>query len=292
MTVLRGCAALFLWFSAAAALHAQSDGRPEIVEQEPVAGQVHMLSGGGGANVSVLVGNGRALLVDSKGPAVTDQIVAIVEALSGGNVAYLINGHVHPDHTDGNANFGERGAIIVAHVQVREILAAGQRGGPPAPRAAWPVLTFPDGGGLTLHFDGEPVHISHAPPAHSHDNSIVYFERSNVLHLGDLYSPSRYPVIAGGTIDGFIAAADIALELADDDTRIVPGIGAVGDRQALSAYRDMLITVRDRVAQAIAEGASLESAIASQPTRGYDAVWGAPDHRLFLPVIYEQLSGR
>jgi glyoxylase-like metal-dependent hydrolase (beta-lactamase superfamily II) len=292
MSPFRWPAAAALSFVLASAALAQSNDPPDRVISTLVAGQVHMLSGGGGANISVLVGRGRALLVDSKGPAVTAQIVAIVNGLSGGEVEYLVNGHVHPDHTDGNANFAERGATIIAHAQVREILAAGQRGGPPAPRAAWPVLTFPDGGGVSVYFDGEPVHITHAPPAHSHDNSIVFFERSNVLHLGDLYSTSRYPVIAGGTIDGFVAAADIALALADRNTKIVPGIGAVSDRQGLSVYRDMLATVRERVAQGIADGKSLDEVTASQPTRGFDQTWDAPDHPLFLPVIYTQLSAR
>lgn len=273
-------------------LYAQGGDAPAAVSVEPVAGRVHMLSGGGGANISLLVGDGRALIVDSKGPAVADQIVSIAAELSGGEIAFLINGHVHPDHTDGNALMGERGVTIIAHEEVRKVLAAGQRGGPPSPESAWPVVTFGDGDGLRLFFDGEPVRILHAPPAHSLGNSIVFYEQSNVMHLGDLYGPSRYPVIAGGTIDGFIAAADLALGLADTDTKIVPGVGAVADRDQLEAYRNMLVTVRERVAAEIAAGKSLDEVIASRPTRGFDATWGAPDHRLFLPVIYEQLSAR
>lgn len=290
MLTLR-CPTALLALLALSAADAQSD-RSEPVSAAPVAGSVHLLSGAGGANVSLLVGDGRALIVDSKSPAAAEQIAAHARRLSGGDVAYLINGHVHPDHTDGNAFFGERGTVIIAHEQVREILAAGQRGGPPSPEAAWPVLTYPDGGALELDFDGEPVRVFHAPPAHSHDNSIVHFERSNVLHLGDIYGPSRYPVIAGGTIDGFVEACDIALELADASTRIVPGVGSVTDREALRAYRDMLATVRQRVARALAEGQSLEDVIASRPTREFDATYGAPDHRLFLPVIYEQTANR
>jgi glyoxylase-like metal-dependent hydrolase (beta-lactamase superfamily II) len=276
----------------AAAWGAFSTVLAQEISVEPVAGRVHLVSGGGGANVSVLAGDGRALIVDSKSPAAAEEIAAQARTLSGGDVAYLINGHVHPDHTDGNVYFGERGAVIVAHAEVREILAAGQRGGPPSPPAALPTLTFPDGGDLTLVFDDEPVRIFHAPPAHSHDNSIVHFMRSNVLHLGDIYGPSRYPVIAGGTIDGFIEGCDMALALADAETRIVPGVGAATGRETLRAYRDMLALVRERVARAIEGGASLEDVIASQPTREFDATYGAPDHRLFLPVIYEQLGAR
>lgn len=286
MSTLRASAALVVVYCAVGAVLAQE------VSVDAVAGRVHVVSGGGGANVSVLTGRNRALIVDTKSPASAEAIAARARALSGGEVAYVINGHVHPDHTDGNAFFGERGAVIVAHAEVREILAAGQRGGPPSPPAALPTLTFPDGGDLTLVFDGEPVRVFHAPPAHSHDNSIVHFVDSNVLHLGDIYGPSRYPVIAGGTIDGFIEGCDVALALADADTRIVPGVGAVTGRDALRAYRDMLATVRDRVAQAVADGATLDDVIAAQPTREFDATYGAPDHRLFLPVVYAQLAQR
>ena len=262
------------------------------VEFEHVAGNVYMLSGGGGANSSLLVGADGALLVDSKSPAATAQIVAIANELSGGSIRYLLNGHVHPDHTNGNANFGSLGATIIAHEQVREVLAGGQRGGPPSPDAALPVITFPDSGEMSLHLNGESVQIFHAPPAHSHDNSIVHYRGSNVLHLGDLFSPSRYPVIAGGTFDGFIGGINLALEHADADTKVIPGVGAVASHQQLMDFRDMLVAVRDRVADLVADGNTLEEIIAAQPTREFDAVWGAPDHRLFLPIVYSQLGGQ
>ena len=172
------------------------------------------------------------------------------------------------------------------------MLAAGQRGGPPAPPAALPAVTFPDGGGVTLFVAGERVEVLHAPPAHARDNSIVHYVDSNVLHLGDLYSPSRYQLIAGGTFRGFIEAAELALSLSDDATKIVPGVGAVSSRADLEAYRDMLITVRDRVAALVREGKSLEQVIEAKPTAEFDATWGSPDHMLFLPAIYAELARR
>ena len=111
-----------------------------------------------------------------------------------------------------------------------------------------------------------------------------------MLHLGDLFSPSRYPVIAGGTFDGFIEAADTALARTNAETKIVPGVGAVADRSQLLAYRDMLAAVRQRVADLVADGKTLVEVVEAQPTREFDATWGAPDHRLFLPVVYAQLS--
>jgi len=264
---------------------------PPPVRAERVAGRVYMLTGGGGANSTLLVGDEASLLVDSKSAGAHDQIVAIAKELGGAPIRYLVNGHVHPDHTGGNELFGASGVTIVAHEGVRSVLAAGQRGGPPAPAAALPVVTFPDGGGVTLFVSGERIEITHAPPAHSPDNSIVRYVDSNVLQLGDLYGPSRYQLIVGGTFQGFIDAAEIALKLADESTKIVPGVGAVGSRADLVAYRDMLVTVRDRVAKLVAEGKTLEEVKAAKPTAEFDAQWGSPDHMLFLPVIYAELKG-
>lgn len=264
---------------------------PPPLRAEPVIGRIFVLTGGGGANSTVLVAENGSLLVDTKSAAAAPEIAAFVESQRGGPIRYVINGHVHPDHTGGNEFFGSHGARLVAHEETRAVLAAGQRGGPPAPPAALPTLTFPAGGGLTLFVGGERIEVRQAPPAHTADNSIVRYVDSNVLHLGDLFSPSRYQLIAGGTFQGFIAAADVALSLADDDTLIVPGVGAVSRRADLVAYRDMLTTVRDRIARLIREGKSLEEVVAAKPTAEFDARWGSPDHMLFLPVIYAELAG-
>jgi cyclase len=265
---------------------------PPPVKAELVTGKIYLLTGGGGANSTVLLSADGSLLVDTKSAVAAPEIVALVEQLGGGPIRYAVNGHVHPDHTGGNEAFGARGARIVAHEGTRALLAAGQRGGPPAPPAALPALTFPDGGGVTLFVGAQRVVVLHAPPAHAADNSIVHYVDANVLHLGDLFSPSRYQLIAGGTFQGFIDAAELALSLADDATKIVPGVGVVSGRADLVAYRDMLTTVRDRVAASVREGKSLEEAIAAKPTAEFDARWGSPDHMLFLPAIYAELAGR
>ena len=275
-----------------AAAQPAQDRTPPPVSSAQVTANIYVLTGGGGANASLLIGPEAALLVDSKGAGATEQIVAIAKELGSAPIRYLINGHEHPDHTGGNANFGRLGVTIMAHAGVRSVLAAGQRGGPPEPAEALPTVTFPDEGGLTLHVNGERVDILHAPPAHARSNSIVHYVDSNVLHLGDLYSPSRYQLIAGGTFQGFIDAADIALKIADGNTKIIPGVGAVTGREQLAAYRNMLVTVRDRIARLAAEGKTLEEVVAARPTMEFDATWGSPDSPLFLPVIYAEVSRR
>lgn len=258
------------------------------LQMEHVAGDVWMLSGGGYANISVLAGDDRALMVDSKRPELYGEIRAMVQEISGGEVEYLINGHVHPDHTDGNENFGLAGATIIAHEEVRRVLTEGQRGGPPAPEAARPTLLITDGGSLTLKFDGETVRVVHMPPAHSPGNVMVHYENANVLHLGDLYSPERFPVVAGGTVAGFIAADQAAFALADDSTKIIAGNGAVTTKAELGTYLGMVTTVRDRVARLIADGMTLEEVVAERPAEEFEGTYGDPGR--FLPAVYQELS--
>ena len=265
---------------------------PPPVRAEPIVDGLYVLTGGGGANSTLLVAADGSLLVDTKSAAAFEEIAALAARLGGGPIRYVVNGHEHPDHTGGNEAFGSSGARIVAHEETRTVLAAGQRGGPPAPPAALPTVTFPDGGGITLFVGGQRVDVLHAPPAHAHGNSIVRYVDANVLHLGDLFSPSRYQLIAGGTFQGFIEAAELALSLADETTKIVPGVGAVSSRADLVAYRSMLTTVHNRVAALVRQGKSLEDVVAARPTAEFDAQWGSPDHMLFLPAIYAELAGR
>ena len=286
----------FVLLTAGAPLTAQPPaapaGAPPPVRAERIADRIYVLTGGGGANSTLLVAPDGSLLVDTKSAGASADIKALVAQLGGGPVRYVVNGHVHPDHTGGNEAFGASGARIVAHEETRAVLAAGQRGGPPAPPAALPTITFPDGGGVTLFVGGERVEVIHAPPAHTHDNSIVRYVDSNVLHVGDLYGPNRYQLIAGGTFRGFIEGADLVLSLANDSTKIVPGVGPVSTRADFVKYRAMLVTVRDRIAALVKQGKTLEEVIAAKPTAEFDATWGSPDHMLFLPVIYAELSGR
>jgi len=260
------------------------------LELEQVSGKVWMVSGGGYANVSLLAGEGKALLVDSKRAAHGEEIRAMARELSGGDVAYLINGHVHPDHTEGNEGFGQAGAIIIAHEEVRRVLMAGQRGGPPAPEAALPVLTIPDNEELVLYFDEEAVRVRHMPAAHSPGNVMVIYEQANVIHMGDLYSPERYPVMAGGSIDGFIAANEAALSEADANTRFIAGNGVVTGPEDVRAYLAMVNTVKNRVAGLIRQGKSLEEVLSAAPTSEFDGTWGDPGR--FLPALYNELSDR
>lgn len=264
---------------------------PTPVEATRLTGNVYLLAGGSGANSSALVGADGVLLIDSKTDmASADGILAALAATTDGSVHYLVNTHEHPDHTGGNEFFGAQGATIIAQQGVRDVLAAGQRGGPPAPDVALPLVTIPPAGQMTLHLNGETVEIVDMPAAHTASNAMVRFVNADIYHLGDLYTRTRYPVIAGGTLQGFIDAADRVLEMSGADSRFVPGVGDIGDRADLLSYRNMLVTVRDRVAALVADGKSLEQILADNPTAEFDDTYGDPS-RLFLPPIVQALSG-
>ncbi|HEY0963112.1 MAG TPA: MBL fold metallo-hydrolase [Pseudomonadales bacterium] len=263
---------------------------PPPVAAEQIAPGLYLVTGGGGANSSILVGPDGALVVDSKlDMASAEAELAVLDGLHDGELRYLINTHVHPDHTGGNEAYGNAGATIIARDETRAILAAGQRGGPPAPAAALPTITFPNGQ-LTLAINGETVVIREVAPAHTTDNSIVHFVNANVFHMGDVFQATRYPLAAGGTYQGFIDAADAVLALANDQSKFIPGNGALEDIAALRAFRDMLVDVRGKVAALVMEGKTAEEIAAAKPTAAYDATYGDPSR--MIPGLVQELAAK
>ena len=276
---------------AAAVLHvqlAQAAEAPPPVAAEELAPGLYLVTGGGGANSSMLTGADGTLVVDSKlDVASAEAELAVIDGLTDAPLRFLLNTHVHPDHTGGNEAFGKRGATIIARDETRAILAAGQRGGPPAPADALPAITFPSGQ-LTLQMNGETIVLREVAAAHTTDNSIVHFVNANVFHLGDVFQATRYPLAAGGTYQGFIDAADQVLAMANERSRFIPGNGAIEDIAALRAFRDMLADVRGKVAALVAEGKSADDIIAAKPTAAYDATYGDPAR--MLPGLITEVS--
>ncbi len=263
---------------------------PAPVEAKEISAGLYLVTGGGGANSVILTGPEGTLVVDAKLDIESAQAeLAVLDGLTKTPLRYLINTHVHPDHTGGNEAYGKRGAVIIAREETRAIMAAGQRGGPPAPAAALPTMTF-DGAPLTLHVNGETIVIQPVPAAHTTDNNIVHFVNANVFQLGDVFSASRYPVVAGGTYQGFIDTADQMLAMANEQSRFIPGNGDIENIAALRAWREMLIKVRENVAPLVTKGNTLEEVIAAKPTAAYDSVYGTSER--LLPALYTELSGK
>ena len=273
------------------------------IETQRITDGVYMLVGQGG-NIGLSVGEDGVFVIDDQFAPLTEKILAAIAAITDESVRFVFNTHWHGDHTGGNENMGEAGALIVAHDNVRERMSAEQvleRIGrpvsttPASPDGALPVVTFTDD--VTFHINGDRLHAFHVSNAHTDGDAIVHFVRANVVHMGDTFFRDRFPFIdtaSGGSIDGLIAAAGDALAVMDGSTRIIPGHGALSDREDLRAYRDALKTMRDAVAALMEQGMDLGQIQAARPIRDQAAAWGqdraAED--TFVATIHHGLGGR
>jgi glyoxylase-like metal-dependent hydrolase (beta-lactamase superfamily II) len=258
----------------------QQDFSKVEIKTVDVAPGVHMLIGSGG-NIGVSSGTDGVLIIDDQYAPLTDKIRAAVAAISKDPIRFVVNTHWHGDHTGGNENMGGAGAVIVAHENVRrrmsteQISAFFKRTTPASPKAALPVITFTQD--VSFHVNGDDLHVFHVDPAHTDGDSIIHWQKANVFHMGDLYFSGGYPFIdleSGGSVDGVIAAAEKVLSMANDSSKIIPGHGPLSTKKELTAYRDMLKTVRDRIHSQVTSGKSLDEVKASKPSKEWDETLG------------------
>ncbi|MCH7639968.1 MAG: MBL fold metallo-hydrolase [Bacteroidetes bacterium] len=279
-------------------VRAQQDFSAVEIETIPVADGIYMLMGSGG-NIGLSVGKDGAFLVDDQYAPLSEKILAAVAEQSDAPIEFVVNTHWHPDHTEGNENMGAMGAVLVAHENVRERMSTTQfirafgMEVPPSPAGALPVITFDDG--VTLHWNGDEIRIFHVAPAHTDGDAVIHFVNADVIHTGDIYFNGLYPFIdvgTGGRFDGMIAATDAILEIAGENTKIIPGHGPLSDRAQLQAYRDMLVTVRDRISEMVEKGMDRDAVVAAAPTSDLDAAWGGgflePD--MWVGIAYDALT--
>jgi glyoxylase-like metal-dependent hydrolase (beta-lactamase superfamily II) len=268
------------------------------IQTVTVAEGIYMLVGQGG-NIGVSAGEDGVFLIDDQFAPLTAKIKAAVAAVSDQPIRFLVNTHWHFDHTGGNENFGNEEVVIVAHDNVRKRLTSGgliaffDNQIPPAAKAALPVITFADS--VTLHLNGDDLHVFHVPPAHTDGDSVIHFQQANVVHMGDLYFNGLYPFIdnsSGGSVDGVIAAVDKILATIDDDTRIIPGHGPLSNRAELAVYLEMLKDARAKIGALVEAGKSLEETVAAKPTAAWDETWGktflTPEQ--FTGIVYSNLK--
>ena len=240
------------------------------IKSEQVAPGVAVLFGAGG-NIGVSYGEDGTILIDDQFAPLTEKIQTAVSTLGAQPVKFLVNTHWHYDHTGGNENLGKAGAVIMAHDNVRVRMAAGQGDQKPSAKVALPVVTYADG--LKLHLNGEEVRVMHMPAGHTDGDSIVHWTKSNVIHMGDLFFlKMSFPFVdasSGGNVRGVIAAADKVLAMADDQTKIIPGHGAVATKADLKQYRDMVAQIVAKVETSAKAGKTLEQIKAERPADGY-----------------------
>ena len=259
---------------------------------------IYMLTGKGG-NIGLSAGADGIFLIDDQFAPLTEKILTAIIPVSDKPVRFVLNTHWHPDHTGGNENMGSSGAVIVAHDNVRKRLTVDNfielfnMQSPATAAAGLPIIAFGDA--VTLHLNGDEIHIKHVANAHTDGDAIVHFKHANVIHAGDTYFSGMYPFIDtahGGSNEGYIKAIDQVLALADEKTVIIPGHGPISNKQELTAYRDMLKTIIDRIRTMLRENVSLQQVQASMPTKAFDEKYGGGfiNNETFVKMIYKNME--
>ena len=258
---------------------------------------LHVLFGAGG-NIGLSTGPDGTFIIDDQFAPLTQKIVAAIKLITDKPVKFVVNTHWHGDHTGGNENFGNSGAVIVAHENVRkrmsseQFIAAMNSRTPASPHAALPVVTFSEA--VTLHLNGDSVSVTHVSPAHTDGDVIVHFMTANVVHMGDVFNNTGLPFIdrsSGGTSLGVVAAADMVYGMTNAQTRIIPGHGQITDRARLKAWRDAVYAVRERVAREVKAGKTIDAVLAMKLSAEYETEWKG-GHERFIRAVYDELSKR
>ena len=299
-----GFAATGGWLTPATA-YAKARGIVDLIRDEAtktkikvhkLRGNVSILEGSGG-NIAVLTGRDGKVFVDAGITASRPRILEAANSLSRDPITHVINTHWHFDHADGNAWLNAEGAEITAHENTSKHLMSAQRVDDwdftftPSALAAVPTDTFDTD--KTLKLNGSTIQLKYYGPAHTDCDISVNFSEADIVHVGDTYWNGIYPFIdysTGGSIGGMIKATEANLAAATQRTIVIPGHGApVSNREELSSYRDMLVTIRDNVAKLKSQGRSIDEAIAAKPTAAFDGKWGqfviTPE--FFVRLVYK-----
>jgi cyclase len=317
------CRALLLTLLAVAGF-AQAQQAQDFTNAEihvlPVQGSIYMLVGPGG-NITVQEGKDGVFLVDTMYAPLADKILAAIRTISKAPIRYIVDTHVHADHTGGNEPLRKagstitggnvsadikdsaEGAQIIAHQNILNRMSSASAGQPASPSAAWPTDTFL-GDEKDVFFNGEGIQIIHIPDAHTDGDSIVFFRRSDVISTGDLFTTTNYPVIdldRGGGIQGFIAGLQKIVDMIipvygqEGGTMVVPGHGRLCDLGDVLEYREMAIIIRDRIQDMVGKGMTLEQVKAAKPTLDYDPLYGSSTGWTtdkFVEAVYKSLKNQ
>ncbi|MFM7486314.1 MAG: MBL fold metallo-hydrolase [Cytophagales bacterium] len=270
------------------------------IRPQRVTDNIYMLTGSGG-NIGLLMGSDGVLMIDDQYAPLSQKISDAIKSLAKNNLRFVVNTHVHGDHSGGNENFKKQGATLVAHEQVRVRMMTEQfnkrfnRTTPPREKDAWPQITFNTN--MNFHVNGEDVDLIHLGKGHTDGDLIVHFKKANVFHAGDAFVRYGYPFIdlsSGGTVNGFIETLDKFLLLLDENSKVIPGHGALATKADVKLLRDQLADIRDQVAAAIKKGTKMEDIAGLGITDKYDEKMGKGflKGKDFVMMIAESLSAK
>ena len=288
----------------AVSANARPQGQPDFSKTEikttKVTDNFYTLEGQGGM-IGILVGPDGVFMVDSQFAPLTDKIVAAVKQVTPQPIRFMVNTHVHPDHTGGNENLGKMGVVIIARDELRKRLEEGTPavngagGRAPLAPVGLPLITYE--GKMTFHMDAENIELVPIAHAHTDGDTLVRFPKNNVIMTGDFYRSVGYPNIDranGGSLSGMIEGLSYIVSIAGPDTKIIPGHGPTVSKTEVAAHRDMIVALRDKVAQLMQQGKSVEDVIAAHPTADYDAKvpQAAQTSERFVGQLYAELKPR
>jgi glyoxylase-like metal-dependent hydrolase (beta-lactamase superfamily II) len=232
---------------------AQRDFSKVEIKVVPVSGNIYMLEGSGG-NIGVSVGEDGILIVDDQFEPLAEKIEAALKGLNPGKLKFVLNTHHHGDHTGGNAKFGAKDATIIAQSNVRGRLTKDAN----LKKEAYPVITFDQS--ASIHFNGEEIKLIHYGPGHTDGDSVIYFTKANVVHMGDQFFNGGFPFVdlnSGGSVEGYLKTVAAVLEKIPADAKIIPGHGKLATVEDLKGFHAMLVETTGLVKKAIADGKSL-----------------------------------
>jgi len=284
------------------------------IRTDKLAPNLYMLSGsenvdpghpdGAGGRIGVLAGPDGIFMVDSQYLQIGDRVLAAVKRIDPGPIRFLVNTHIHPDHTAGNATFAKLGAVLLAREELREGMLRQPATTPAASdKARLPVITYGMGEPVRFRMNGETVELIPVRAAHTGGDTIIRFVNADVIMIGDFYRNFGYPFIDvnnGGSLKGALDGLELTMKIAGPNTRLIPGHGTYINRNDIIPYRDMITSVQAAVQQLINQGKTLPEVLAAKVTAPYDAK--VPGGQLpagaagtsadrFVSMVYGQLKG-
>ncbi|HZP17570.1 MAG TPA: MBL fold metallo-hydrolase [Terriglobales bacterium] len=264
-------------------------------------GSVYMIEGAGG-NIGASVGEDGIVIVDDQFAPLADKIRAALKGITDKPLRFVINTHYHFDHTGGNALF-QKDAPIIAHDNVRKRLEQGGIAGnlgkisfeaKPQPKEALPIITFDHD--VTVHLNGEDIRALHVASGHTDGDSIIFFPKSNVVHMGDDFVTYGFPFVdlaGGGSVQGMIASVQQAVAQLPPDVKVIPGHGPLSNLDDVRRFIAMLKETRAVVEKGIKEGKSLEQLQKDNvlaPWQKWSGDFVKSDQ--WLETLYNDLTGK